>query len=78
MTVTIPSRESNCLANCRPLHVSVHCCLFFVQSIQEVFVPIASAMTAVHRDRLVLASNAQWPEIQSLTSRGQIASADLP
>ena len=48
---------------------------------QLVFVPVhvhvASAMTAVHRDHLVLASNAQWPEIRSLMSQGQIVSADL-
>ena len=47
-----------------------------------VFVPVASAMTVIHRDRLVLASNAQWLEIRwleiwSLTSRGQIVYADL-
>ena len=45
---------------------SVHCCLpFFVQSIQEaiVFVPVASAMTPIHRDHLVVASNARWLEI---------------
>ena len=82
MTLTISSRESCCLANRRPLHVSIHCCPFFVffygLSKKLVFMPVASAMTAVHRDRLTLASNAQWPEIQSLTSRGQIVSADLP
>ena len=38
--------------------------------------PVASAMIAVHRDHLVLASSAQWPEIRSLTSQGQIVSAD--
>ena len=38
--------------------------------------PVASAVTAVHRDHLALASSAQWPEIQSLTSQGQIVSAD--
>ena len=43
-----------------------------------VFVPVASATTAVHRDRLVLASNAQWPEIQPLVSQGQIVSSDPP
>ena len=32
------------------------------------FVPIASAMTAVHRDCLVLAFCAPWPEIQPLES----------
>ena len=40
--------------------------------------PVASAMTAVHRNGLVLASNAQWPEIRSLASQGQIVSADPP
>ena len=35
MTATIPSLESSVLAICSPLHVSVHCCLFFVQSVQE-------------------------------------------
>ena len=42
------------------------------------FVPVASVMIAVHRDRLVLASTAQWSEIQRLVSRGQIASTDPP
>ena len=42
-----------------------------------VFVPVASTMIAVHRDRLVLASNVPWPEIQSFVCRGQIVSADL-
>ena len=32
------------------------------------FVPIASAMTAAHRDRPAVASVAQWPEIQPLVS----------
>ena len=35
-------------------------------------------MTTIHRDCLVLASNAQWPEIQPLVSQGQIVSSDLP
>ena len=43
-----------------------------------VFVPVASAMVGGHRDCPVLASVAQWPEIQPLVSRGQIVSADLP
>ena len=42
------------------------------------FVPIANAMTAAHRDRPAVASVAQWPEIQPLLSRGQIVSSDLP
>ena len=40
--------------------------------------PVASAVAGVHRDRLLLASNAQWPEIQPLMSRGQIVSTDFP
>ena len=35
-------------------------------------------MIVIHRDRLVLASTAQWSEIQRLVSRGQIVSADPP
>lgn len=76
MILTISSLESSCLANCSSLHVSVHWRLLFVQSI--VFVPVASATTAVHKDRQVVASNDQWPEIQRLVSRGQIVSADPP
>ena len=43
--------------------------------------PIASAMAVTagaHKNCPVLASIAQWPEIQPLVSRGQIVSADLP
>ena len=68
MTRAISSCELSCL------QVSVHSHQFFVQPIQEV--PVASATTAVQRNRLVLASNAQWPEIQPLVSRSQIISAD--
>ena len=32
------------------------------------FVPIASAMTAAHRNRPAVASVAQWPEIQPIVS----------
>ena len=32
------------------------------------FVLIASAMTAAHRDSLAIASVAQWPEMQPLVS----------
>ena len=39
---------------------------------------VASAMAGGHRDCPVLASVAQWPDIQLLVSRGQIVSADLP
>ena len=41
--------------NCRPLNVSAHCCLVFVQSIEEAS---ASAMPDAHGDGLVLVSNA--------------------
>ena len=40
--------------------------------------PMASAMIAVHRDRIVLASYAPWPEIQPLMPRDQIVSSDFP
>ena len=36
--------------------------------------PIASAMTAAHRDSPAVASVAERPEIQPLVSRGQIFS----
>ena len=39
--------------------------------------PVASATDGGHRDCPVLASVAQWPEIQPLVSRGQIVSAVL-
>ena len=49
---------------------------FFLYSLSKnlVFMPVASAMTAVH---LVLGSNARWSEIQHLLSQGQIISDDL-
>ena len=62
MTVirAVSSPESSCLANCRQLHASDHCCLvLYGLSKKLVFVPVASAMTGAHRDRLVLASIAQ-------------------
>ena len=40
--------------------------------------PEASATDGGHRDCPVLASVAQWPEIQPLVSRGQIVSGVLP
>ena len=42
------------------------------------FVPTASAMAAIHRDHLVVASNAQWPEVQPFVFSGQIIFADPP
>ena len=75
----LSSLESSCLAICSPLYVSAHCRLFlYGQSKKLAFVLVASAMTAIHRDRLVLASYTPRPEIQLLESRGQIVSADVP
>ena len=54
---------------------------YFLYSLSKnklVFAPVASAMTAVHRDHLIPASNAQWLEIQQPVSQGQIVSTDLP
>ena len=45
----------------------MHCCLFYLSKKLE-FVPVGSATTAVHRDSLVLASNAH------AVARGIIAS----
>ena len=42
-----------------------------------VFISVASAMLAIHRDCLVLASDAPWPEIQPCVCGGQIVSGDL-
>ena len=79
MTPTISSLESSCLAIYSPLHVSVHCRLFLYSLSKKLALsPMASAMTAVHRDCLVLASYAPWPGIQPLMPRGQIVSGDLP
>ena len=79
ITRTISSHESSFLANCGPLNVSVHCCLgLYSPSKKLMFVSVASAMAGTHRECLVLASVAQWPEIQPLVSQDQIISADLP
>ena len=43
-----------------------------------VSMPVASATAGGHRDRPVLASVAQWPEMQPHISKGQIVSTDLP
>ena len=73
------SRESSCLAKCSPLRVSVHCRVVFYSPPKElVFVPVASTMAGGHRDCTVLASVAQWPDIQPFASRDQIISTDLP
>ena len=38
MTREVSSHKSSCLANSRLLHVSVHCCLVFVRSVQQAIV----------------------------------------
>ena len=74
MTPTVSSRESSCLANHSPLHVSVQCCRFLYSLFKKLaFMPVASAMTAVCSDHQVLASNAPWTELQQLVSWGQIS-----
>ena len=42
MSREVSSHKSSCLANCRLLHVSIHCCLVFVQSVQEASVCVCS------------------------------------
>ena len=42
MIQEVPPHESSCLANCRLVHVSVHCYLVFVQSKSLEFAPVAS------------------------------------
>ena len=75
MTPAVSSCESSCLDNCSPLQVNVHCRPFYLFKKLE-FVPVASAITAVHRDLVIPAPNAQWPEIQPPMTQGQIVSAD--
>ena len=58
--------------------MSIVGCFLYSLSKKLEFAPVASAITAVHRDRLILASYVRLPEIQPLVSRGQIVSADLP
>ena len=60
------------------MQVSIIAWFLYSLSKKLVFVPIASATAGGHRDCPVLASVAQWPEIQPPVSRGQIVSADLP
>ena len=63
------SRESSRLANCSPLHVSVHCRVVLYSPPKKLeFVPVASVTAGGHRDCPVLAPVAQWPEIQPLVS----------
>ena len=82
LQVNMHVRASNMHVTCTRfrigyMQVYIVACLYSLSK-KFVLVPVASAMTSIHRDRLVLASNAQWPEIQSLASRGQIISTDLP
>ena len=58
--------------------MSIVAWVLYSPSKKLVFVSVASATAGAHRDCPVLASIAQWPEIQPLVSRGQIVSADLP
>ena len=61
-TRAVSSHECNCLANCKPQNVSVHCCLVFVRSVQEaIVVPTASATAGAHRDHLFVVSFTQQP-----------------
>lgn len=83
MTLTVSTHESSCLAVYSPkcLLSPVLCTVSLSKNLD--LVPVASSMTIVHRDRLVLHAcsfkiNAQWPEIQPIVFRGQIVSADLP
>ena len=60
------------------MYVSIVAWFLYSPSKKLVFVPVASATDGGHRDCPVLASVAQWPEIQPLVSRGQIVSGVLP
>ena len=57
--------------------MSIVACFVYSLSKKLEFVPVASTITAVYRDRLILASYVRWLEIQPLVSRGHIVSADL-
>ena len=73
MTRAVSSHKCNRLANCRPLNVSPFTVvwLLYGQSKKLLFVPTASAMAGIHRDRLFVASFAQQPEIQCFVFWGQ-------
>ena len=58
--------------------VSIVAWFLYSPSKKLVFVLVASTTDGGHRDCPVLASVAQWPEIQPLVSRGQIVSGVLP
>ena len=47
MNRAVFSHESSCLASCKLLHVSVHCCLVFVQSVKEANVRTYSLATGL-------------------------------
>ena len=73
----VPLIESSCLAICSPFHVR-KCPLspVFSYSLSKKLVLscMESAMTAVHRDRLVLASYAPWPMDASRSNHFQLPS----
>ena len=58
--------------------MSIVAWLLYGLSKELVFVLVASVLTGIHRDYLIVASFSQEPEIQCLVSRGQIVSADPP
>ena len=60
------------------MQVSIVACFLYSLSKKLEFAPVASAITAIHSDHLILASYVRWPEIPPPVSRGQIISADLP
>ena len=76
MTRAVSSHE---FSNCRLLHVSVHCVTWFLYGLSKklVFMPVASTLTGMHKDCLLLASFVQLPEMQHLVSGGQIVFADI-
>ena len=55
MTRDISCHESSCLANCRLVCV-------WSQSMELLFVPVASALTGTHRDYLTVVSFGQEPD----------------
>ena len=60
------------------MQVSIVACFSYSLSKKLVLSSVVSAMTAIHRDHLVLALYAAWPGLQPLMPQGQIVSGDLP
>ena len=58
--------------------MSIVACFLYSLSKKLALSPEASAMIAVHRGRLILASYALWSGIQALMPGGPIVSGDLP